>query len=107
MADVRMQQTHNLGGDFFTRQNIDAWQYGVAASMTDFLLKYDPTGKASKTSSRQARARSAANNPYRKLIEAIKLGVPWEDALMHAYKMTPEQLTDAYGRSMGIQDLKP
>ena len=57
-AIARMQLTHSLGGDFFTARNIEGWQYGVAVSMTDFLLNYDPSGRASRSSSRSSSAPS-------------------------------------------------
>ena len=106
-AIKRMQMTRSLGGNYFTAQNIEAWQYGAAVSMTDFLLNYDPSGRAGKTSSRTSRAKSAANNPYRKMIEAIKLGMPWEEALQQVYKLTPAQLAQLYGQTIGIPDLQP
>lgn len=104
-AVKQMQQTHSLGGDFFTAQQISAWQYGVAASMTDFLVNYDPAPRT-KTAARLAKSKPETSR-YRKLIDGIKDGLGWESALHEAYGLTPEQLTQAYGQWMGIPDLRP
>ena len=82
------RQRGNLGGDFFTAEHISAWQYGIASSMVNFLLKSD-------------------HKAFRKLIDEIKLGQKWEDALKKTYRCTPQELTFQYGRSMGIPNLVP
>lgn len=115
-----MASTHSLGGNFFTAAHIDAWQYGAAADMTDFLLDYDPAAKADKPKTHSsapaaegenASGGSSATQPeakrYRKLIDGIKDGLPWELALQEAYGLTPAQLVQAYGESIGIPDLTP
>ena len=102
-AMVQMRNTASMGGDFFTLDHIHAWQYGVAASITDFLLNYEPGGRPG-TSTAKTRGKVSR---YRKLIDGIKDGLPWEDALREAYDWTPAQLTQAYGQSIGIPDLKP
>ncbi len=104
-AMVMMGSTHSLGGDFFTLDHIHAWQYGAAASITDFLLNYDPGAKPGKSA---AKAKGTATvNRYRKLIDGIKDGLTWEDALHEAYGLTPAELARAYGQSIGIPDLQP
>ena len=75
---AQAKQQGNLGGNFFTADHIDRWQYGIASSMVDFLLKSN--GKA-----------------FRKMLDSIKL-VKWQDALKDAYGVTPAELTAAYGR---------
>jgi hypothetical protein len=101
VAMKRMQATRSLGGDFFTADQIAAWQYGVAVSITDFLLKYEPSGKAATA------PRAKAGHRYRDFIEAIKLGMSWEDALKKAYGLSPADLVRLYGQTIGIPDLKP
>jgi hypothetical protein len=81
-------QQGSLGGTFFADGKIERWQYGVAVSMVDFMLK---------TSGRS----------FRRLIDLIKTGTPWRDALRQSYGLTPEGLAAAYGRSVGIPNLKP
>jgi hypothetical protein len=82
------RQQGTLGGDFFTAEHISAWQYGIASSMVNFLLKYD-------------------RKAFRRLIDEIKLGAKWEDALQKTYRVTPQELARQYGRSMGIPNLAP
>lgn len=102
-AMVQMRNSRSMGGDFYTLDHIHAWQYGTAASITDFLLKYEPSGRASRAT---AKAKGKVSC-YRKLIDGIKDGLPWEDALREAYHMTPVELAQAYGQSIGIPDLQP
>ena len=84
-----MQQRRNLGGNFFsTKKNIDPWQYGVASSINRFLIKESP-------------------KKYIEFIEYLKEGMPWKEALYKAYQAKPEELVTAYGKAMGIPDLKP
>jgi hypothetical protein len=85
----RMKRTRNLGGNYFAKdQNIEAWQYGVASSMCKFMM-------------------AASGNAFVKFIDGIKEGMPWEESLKANYNATPEQLVSAYGRSVGIPDLRP
>ena len=102
-AVAAMRKSRSLGGDFFTLDHIHAWQYGVAASITDFLLKYEPAGRSGGSSAKSG----GKGSRYRKLIDGIKEGLPWEDALREAYDMDPVQLARAYGQSIGIPDLQP
>ena len=88
VALAQAKQQGNLGGNFFSAEKIDRWQYGIASSMVNFLLKSD--GKA-----------------FRKMLDEIKSGAKWQDALKTAYRVTPAELTAAYGRSMGIPNLQP
>jgi hypothetical protein len=87
-AIAQVHETGTLGGDFFTVENIHDWQYGIASSLTDFLLRTDP-------------------KRYRRLIEGIKDGLSWQDSLQRSYGLTPEQLTQRYGASIGVPALKP
>jgi hypothetical protein len=84
-----LKDRRSMGGDLLTRSNnIDPWQYGVASSLTDFLIKSD---------------RSA----YTKFIQGMKEGLPWDESLKAAYKHGSADLVAAYGRAIGIPDLKP
>jgi hypothetical protein len=103
VAMAAMRKSRSLGGDFFTIDHIHAWQYGAAASITDFLLNYEPSGRPAGSTTRAAGRVSR----YRKLIDGIKEGLPWEEALGEAYGMDPIQLARAYGQSIGIPDLQP
>ena len=37
------------------------------------------------------------------MLDAIKLGTKWQDALKDAYSVTPADFTAAFGRSVGIR----
>ena len=88
-AIERMQITRNLGGDFFSlSHNISFSQYGIASSLTAFMIR---TNKAA----------------YVRFIEEMKEGVPWDEALKNCYDVTPEELVSFYGRAFGVPDLKP
>ena len=87
-ALVRLQQNGSLGGNFFTSEQIQPWQYGVASSMVEMLVKISP-------------------DQFRLFFNGIKEGLTWEDSLMRAYGMTPEDLTSAYGRAVGLPELMP
>jgi hypothetical protein len=87
-AVVQAKKQGNLGGDFFTTRQIAPWQYGIAAGMVDFMLKSNPKA-------------------FRELIDAVKSGKKWEDALQAAYGVTPEELAAQFGMSMGIPRLMP
>ena len=76
---AQAKQQGNLGGNFFSDGKIKPWQYGIASSMVNFLLKSN--GKS-----------------FRKMLDAIKPGTKWQDALKDAYGVTPAELTAAYGR---------
>jgi hypothetical protein len=83
-----IRRLHSLGGSYFTTPNLDAWQYGVAATMTDYLIRTNPKG-------------------FRELIEQIKMGQKWQDALQKSYRLTPEQLALQFGMASGIPGLSP
>jgi hypothetical protein len=87
-AADQARQTGTLGGNFFDDdKNIEAWQYGVAASLVDLMLK--------------------DGSKYRAFIEGIKEGLDWQDSLQQTYKLTPVQLTSLYGASIGAPALRP
>jgi hypothetical protein len=87
-AITRMYQTHSMGEKFLTtNEYIEPWQYGTASSITDFLIKND-------------------KKAYTRFIQGIKEGTKWEQSLQAAFKITPEQLVAAYGKAIGVPDLK-
>ena len=63
-------------------------QYGAAASITDFMIKSN--GQA-----------------YVEFIKGLKKGLTWQESLQESYQVTPQELVNAYGRSIGIPDLNP
>jgi hypothetical protein len=89
VAVKQMRQTGTLGPSFFTAPNIAADQYGIATAMVDFMLRSNPKA-------------------FRAMIDDIKSGVKWEDALKKSFKVTPEELTQKFGMAVvGIPMLRP
>ena len=85
----RVRQTSSLGINFFDEQaNLQEWQYGIASNLTNFMLQID-AGR------------------YRVFIMGIKEGFTAEEALTRAYGVTPAELIGQYGRSIGVNGLRP
>jgi hypothetical protein len=89
-AAVQMMRTrHNVGGMFAEKPGgIDAWQYGIASSLTDFLIHRN-------------------TQAYTRFIQGLKEGVPWPESLQTAFNLKPEQLLTIYGRTVGVPELEP
>lgn len=78
-----------LGDDFFsTTQNIPSDRYGSATSMTRFLIQTD-------------------QEKYVRFIKLLKEGMSWEEALEASYNANKQQLVSAYGRWIGVPNLRP
>jgi hypothetical protein len=103
----QIKMTHSLGGNFFSAEHIDAWQYSVAATMMELLLKSDAPQGRGKSSSRSRRNAKAEVSRFRKLFEGIKQGTPWEKSLQDSYGCTPAELAQKYGQLIGVPDLRP
>lgn len=87
-AIMQMRLSRAIGGDFLSRKsNIDTAHYGVAASMTDFLIKTDAAG-------------------YTRFIQGIKEGQTWEESLQASFNCKPDELVTSYGQAIGIPDLR-
>lgn len=85
----RLRQTGSLGTNFFDeRANLQPWQYGIASNLTNFMLQID-AGR------------------YRTFILGIKEGFTPEEALNRAYGVTPAELIAQYGRSIGLNGIRP
>jgi|GEM_PF-495963 len=88
-AVARLRTTRTLGGDFFSGDSIDAWQYGVASHLTEFMLR-------------------GGNGPkYRGFIDDIKKGYTWRQSLKRNYGVDENGLTTLYGKSLRIVNLVP
>jgi hypothetical protein len=72
----------------FTADPINGIQYGMAYSLNNFLIQTD-------------------KRKYADFIDGMKQGKEWEVSLQDAYQATPQQLLAAYGKSIGIPDLRP
>ena len=82
-----MRRTGSVGDDFFGRDNIDAVQYGIASSLVKFLAGRDP-------------------KKFAAFVQAIKEGVPVEEALQQAFKVSMDDLVQAYGKAVGVPTLR-
>ena len=88
LADARADlQTKKSLEDFFTADHIVAWQYPVARTLTEFMIRTSKKG-------------------YVDFINGIKDGMKWDDALKEKYGVQPQQLVTAYGNSMGVAGLR-
>lgn len=88
LADARgdLQSRKSLD-DFFTTDHIVAWQYPVARTLTEFMIRSNKQG-------------------YVDFINGIKDGLKWDEALKTKYGVSTDQLVNAYGNSMGVAGLK-
>ena len=85
----RIQQAGSLGGTFFEEsRTIEPWQYGVASSLVELMLRIDST-------------------KYRQFLTHIKEGLSSEESLQKAYGMTREELVRKYGSLAGVPNLQP
>jgi len=81
-AVLRLKRTGVIGQSFFDKK-IEAWHYGVASKITDSLIKANPRAFGS-------------------WIVSIKEGIDWTEGLRRTFGITPGQLIQAYGRSIGL-----
>ncbi|MCH8045975.1 MAG: hypothetical protein IID44_19855 [Planctomycetes bacterium] len=83
-----LKKTPRVGANFFdTNRSIETWQYGVASSLTRFLIKTNPQSFAA-------------------FIEGIKEGMTAEESLRRHYGVTFPELLTAYGRAVGVPNLR-
>lgn len=85
---LQLRQSQTFGGQFFAADHIASSQYGAASAMVQLMLKAGPA-------------------QFRLFFDGIKDGLTWQDSLQRAYGLTPEQLCQAYGKSIGIPFLSP
>lgn len=80
-------QTRKSLERFYDEDHIVAWQYPVARTLCEFMIRQNKQG-------------------YVDFINGIKDGQSWEDAMQQKYGVSVKQLTSAYGMAMGVKDLK-
>jgi hypothetical protein len=85
---ARLKATGSVGSDFFTAGNISFDDYGIATTMVDALIKTSP-------------------KKFVAFVDGIKAGQTWEASLLENYGLSVEQFVAAYGRSVGVPNLKP
>jgi hypothetical protein len=82
-----MRARGDLGAEFFTADNIQAVQYGMASGLVKFLTARDP-------------------RKFAAFVRGIKEGVPVEESLRDAYGATIDELVASYGQAVGVPGLK-
>lgn len=87
-AAARLKQVQTFGGQFFNNERLDSWQYGSASAIIQLMLKASP-------------------EQFKLFFNGIKEGLTWQDSLQRAYGLTVDQLSQAYGRTIGIPALTP
>lgn len=87
-AAARLRQMQSFGGQFFEADRLESWQYGCASALIQLMLKASPA-------------------QFKLFFNGIKDGLTWQDSLLRAYGITVEQLSQAYGQSIGIPRLTP
>ena len=83
-----MQRTGTLGPEFLTRQNIDAVQYGMASSMVKFMASRDL-------------------KKFAAFVQGIKEGLPVDESLRQTFRLSLDDLVKAYGKAVGVPNLRP
>ena len=87
-AIAQMRSSSSMGGFFDPEKTFDATDYGIASSLTQFMLQSD-------------------SNLYRAFLMGIKDGYSIEESLKLTYNCTPADLVQSFGESIGVPDLRP
>ncbi|MBO5437706.1 MAG: hypothetical protein J6A23_08590 [Thermoguttaceae bacterium] len=82
----QMRQTGSVGGLMQSAGPLEAWQYGIASGLVQFMLKQNPHG-------------------FKEFLDSIKDGKDWVEALKETYRCTPEELLFHFGRANRIPRL--
>lgn len=85
-AKLEMQRRHDTG-DLFDVGTLKPWQYGVAYLLTDYLIRWDKPR-------------------YVRFLDALKDQATVEEALAIAYRTTIPQVVPAYGKFIGVGELR-
>ena len=83
-----MRASGQLGEGFFTADNIQPVQYGMASGLVKFLTTRDP-------------------RKFAEFVRSIKEGVPMEESLRATYGASLDELVGGYGKAVGLPGLRP
>lgn len=83
----QLRTSRSLGGALSAR-SVDYESYAVLSQLIKFMMNKD-------------------NAAFLRFLDGIKEGLPWEESLKQNWNATPEELVSAFGRSIGIPDLRP
>lgn len=84
---VALREQQTLSG-FFEALQIPGDHYGAGSAMVDILIRKD-------------------SDRFREFFTDIKKGYPQDEALKRSYEMTFDELTQLYGLSIGLPNLRP
>ncbi len=85
-AAGQLRERGSLGGEFFSGDRLEGWQYPVAQLLTEFMIK-------------------ESKKNYFTFIDALKYGMKPEEALAQRYGVPQERLVTAFGESLNIRGL--
>lgn len=83
----KLQEEQDLG-NLFEAYHLEPWHYGLASSMTQYMIRENRAG-------------------YVAMIDAIKDGTPWRQALEEHYGQSLAQFVRQWGESENIRNLTP
>ncbi len=83
-----LKQSGSFGGQFFQATSLERWQYGAGSAIVQQMIQANP-------------------QQFQLFFNGIKEGLTWQDSLLRAYGMTPEELARGYGRTIGVPNLTP
>ena len=83
-----LKQSGTFGKQFFEADRLERWQYGAGSAIVQQMIQANP-------------------QLFQLFFNGIKEGLTWQDSLMRAYGMTPEELARGYGRTIGVPGLTP
>lgn len=83
-----LKQSGSFGGQFFGASSLERWQYGAGSAIVQQMIQTNP-------------------QQFQLFFNGIKEGLTWQDSLLRAYGMTPEELARGYGRTIGVPNLTP
>ena len=83
-----MRSRGSMDGFFNEGKSFNQTDYGIASSLTQFMLQSDP-------------------DLYRAFLTAIKEGYSIEDSIRLVYDCTPMDLVRGFGESIGVPELHP
>ncbi|MGB7159306.1 MAG: hypothetical protein WBD40_14655 [Tepidisphaeraceae bacterium] len=82
----QVREHGGVGSTFFTTDRLEPWQYPVAATLAEFMIK-------------------ANKKNYVAFIDGIKDGMKWQDALTQKYGAPLDRLIEAYGAEYNIRGM--
>jgi hypothetical protein len=83
-ARDQIRSHRGLGEDFFSGGGIEGWQYPIAHTLCEFMIRQNKKG-------------------YVDFINGIKEGLKWEQSLEQRYGAPLERLVPAYAESLGVK----